>query len=289
MSPSRATDFKTCPLLYRYRAIDRLPELPNRAAARGTLVHAVLEQLFTTPAAGRTELAAIDSIADVWDRLVRAEPSWAGVADPADPSWLAGASALVTAYFSMEDPSRFDPEACELPIEVTLFDDHGVETVPLRGYLDRLDVAGTGELRVVDYKTGRSPSEHREVGALYQLKFYALMIYRLRGVVPSELKLIYLADTSTLTYRPDLAELMAFQRGVVALWQAITAAVRTGEFPPHKGAACGWCVHQALCPEFGGTPPPLPSGTVDRIVAAIDEPGPGGRGQDGAMDARTGH
>jgi len=54
LSPSRAADFKTCPLLYRLRTIDRLPQRPSAAAARGTLVHAVLERLYDLPAAGRT-------------------------------------------------------------------------------------------------------------------------------------------------------------------------------------------------------------------------------------------
>ena len=44
----------TCPLLFRYRTIDRLPQPPSSAAARGTLVHAVLERLFDLPAAERT-------------------------------------------------------------------------------------------------------------------------------------------------------------------------------------------------------------------------------------------
>ncbi|MDQ1691837.1 MAG: putative RecB family exonuclease, partial [Pseudonocardiales bacterium] len=35
LSPSRAADFKTCPLLYRFRSIDRLPEKPTRDATRG--------------------------------------------------------------------------------------------------------------------------------------------------------------------------------------------------------------------------------------------------------------
>ena len=43
LSPSRASDFMQCPLLYRFRVIDRLPSPPSAAAARGTLVHAVLE------------------------------------------------------------------------------------------------------------------------------------------------------------------------------------------------------------------------------------------------------
>ncbi|MGH8879572.1 MAG: PD-(D/E)XK nuclease family protein, partial [Stackebrandtia sp.] len=42
LSPSRASDFMTCPLLYRFRTIDRLPEPPSHAATRGTVVHAVL-------------------------------------------------------------------------------------------------------------------------------------------------------------------------------------------------------------------------------------------------------
>src|SRR5699024_8930218 len=45
LSPSRASDFMQCPPLYRFRVVDRLPEPPNPAAARGTLVHAALERV----------------------------------------------------------------------------------------------------------------------------------------------------------------------------------------------------------------------------------------------------
>ncbi len=51
LSPSRAADFKQCPLLYRFRAIDRLPEAPSTAQLRGSVVHAALEQLYGLPAA----------------------------------------------------------------------------------------------------------------------------------------------------------------------------------------------------------------------------------------------
>ena len=51
LSPSRASDFKQCPLLYRFRAIDRLPEPSSTAQVRGSVVHAALEQLYALPAA----------------------------------------------------------------------------------------------------------------------------------------------------------------------------------------------------------------------------------------------
>ena len=60
LSPSRASDFMTCPLLYRYRTIDRLPEEPSADALRGTLVHKVLEDLFDLPAQTRTPDQARD-------------------------------------------------------------------------------------------------------------------------------------------------------------------------------------------------------------------------------------
>ncbi|MGH3335969.1 MAG: PD-(D/E)XK nuclease family protein, partial [Nocardioides sp.] len=43
LSPSRAGDFMSCPLLYRFRTIDRLPEPSSPDAVRGSLIHKVLE------------------------------------------------------------------------------------------------------------------------------------------------------------------------------------------------------------------------------------------------------
>ena len=77
LSPSRAADFKTCPLLYRFRTIDRLPERKSLAAVRGTLVHAVLEKLYDLPPAARTVEAAQELLTPAWAEL-REEP---GVAE----------------------------------------------------------------------------------------------------------------------------------------------------------------------------------------------------------------
>src|SRR3954466_6802289 len=67
LSPSRAADFKSCPLLYRFRTIDRLPERKSAAAVRGTLVHAVLEKLYDLPPAERSPTAAQGLIPTAWE------------------------------------------------------------------------------------------------------------------------------------------------------------------------------------------------------------------------------
>jgi putative RecB family exonuclease len=128
----------------------------------------------------------------------------------------------------------------------------------LRGYIDRLDVARTGEIRVVDYKTGAAPREIAEAKALFQMKFYALAVFRLRGVVPKQLRLMYLADQQSLVYTPDEGELLRFERTLDAVWDAILRAGKSGEFKPNPSRLCDWCDHKALCPAYGGTPPPYP-------------------------------
>ncbi|GAA1831923.1 hypothetical protein GCM10009836_07450 [Pseudonocardia ailaonensis] len=263
LSPSRAADFKQCPLLYRFRAVDRLPEPPGSAALRGTLVHAVLERLFDLPAPERLPGTARVLLGRVWAELVAAAPELVEVVVPAqrapeapDPlaEWFASAGALLEVYFGMEDPRAVESEERELLVETEL-----ASGVPLRGYLDRLDVGAGGALRIVDYKTGAAPRESGEGRALFQMKFYALALLQLRGRVPEELRLVYLgAGGEELTYRPDEGELRRFERILEAIWAAVQEADRTGEFLPSTGPGCGWCAHKALCPAWGGTPPPYP-------------------------------
>src|SRR5437870_1448863 len=111
LSPSRAADFKTCPLLYRFRSIDRLPERPSPDAARGTLVHAVLERLFDLPAEQRTPPMAEDLVAPQWERLVSDHTELAELfAEDLDvDEFLGSARALLEKYFSVEDPRRLEP------------------------------------------------------------------------------------------------------------------------------------------------------------------------------------
>lgn len=257
LSPSRAGDFKQCPLLYRFRAVDRIPETPSKAQVRGTVVHAVLEKLFHLPITERVPTRANELVGPAWAELVEQQPELAELFDgPDDPQlaeWLASAQDLLSGYFELEDPRRLEPEACELRVETEL-----PSGVLLRGFIDRIDVAPTGEIRIVDYKTGAAPREVGEAKALFQMKFYALVVYRLRGVVPRQLRLMYLADRQSLAYAPDEGELIRFERTLDAVWQAILRAGKTGNFPPNPSRLCDWCDHKVRCPEFGGTPPPYP-------------------------------
>ncbi|CDO89206.1 recombinase RecB [Mycobacterium triplex] len=274
LSPSRAADFKQCPLLYRFRAIDRLPEPPSTAQIRGSVVHAALEQLYSLPAASRSPETAISLVEPAWEQVIAAEPDRFGELDTDQRAQvLEEARALLSGYYRLEDPTRFDPQCCEQRVEVELADG-----TLLRGYIDRIDVAATGELRVVDYKTGMAPPAARalaEFKAMFQMKFYAVALLRTRGVPPTRLRLIYLADGQVLDYSPELDELLRFEKTLMAIWRAIQSAGQTGDFRPSKSRLCDWCPHHEYCPVFGGTPPPYP-GWPDNVraqaISRSDEP-----------------
>ncbi|WP_345523373.1 PD-(D/E)XK nuclease family protein [Nocardioides conyzicola] len=268
LSPSRAGDFMSCPLLYRFRTIDRLPEPPSPDAVRGTVIHKVLEDLFDLPAAERTPETADRMLVPAWEALVEQDPTLVemlgATGGPETAAWLAHCREVLARYFSLEDPRRLEPAERELYVEALLD-----SRLLLRGFVDRIDVAPDGSIRVVDYKSGNAPSEIFEAKALFQMKFYALVIWRTRGVVPAMLQLVYLGDAQILRYVPDEADLLATQRKVEAVWEAIRLVAESGDWRPNRSRLCDWCAHRAICPAWGGTPPPLP----ERIVP-VDLEGP---------------
>jgi putative RecB family exonuclease len=168
ISPSRAGDFMACPLMYRFRTIDRLPEPPSPDAVRGTVVHKVLEDLFDAPAAERTPERAGDMLVPTWELLLEADPGLAemfGGEGPDLAAWLASCRTVLDRYFDLEDPRRLEPAE---------------------------------------------------------------------------------------------RDLVATERKVEAIWQAIRRAEESGDWRPRRSRLCDWCSYQSICPEFGGTPPPLP-------------------------------
>lgn len=201
-----------------------------------------------------------------WDRLLESKPELTELFPEGDEGaglarWLTEAEALVERWFTLEDPTRLEPVEREFFVETEL--ESGLR---LRGIIDRVDVAPTGEVRIVDYKTGKAPRPEYAEGALFQMKFYALVVWRLKQVVPRRLQLVYLGSGDVLTYDPVVADLERVERKLLALWEAIREATESGEWRPRPTKLCGWCDHRAVCPEFGGTPPPYPL-TISPAIA----------------------
>ena len=95
-----------------------------------------------------------------WEQLLAAEPVIGEMFaapegdEPGVPdlgTWLTSCREVLDRYFTLEDPRRLEPAERELYVEALLD-----SRLLLRGFVDRIDVAPDGAIRVVDYKTGRS-------------------------------------------------------------------------------------------------------------------------------------
>ena len=258
LSPSRVSDFKTCPQLFKFRAIDRLPEPADQYRLRGTAVHSVLERLLMLDPHERTLEKGLALFEHVLDDLAQ-DPESEGAPELGDPEWIRHAQSLLANYFAIEDPTGISPHELEWWVE------HPGELAFLRGIIDRVEVTAGGDWILSDYKTGRSPSESYALGAFFGLKFYALVCWRAFGKLPIQLRLVHLKEPEVLTLVPTEQMLGGLERQLEAVARAIARAQQTQDWRPRPGRMCGFCPHAAICPAFAtdkedpAAPTPLPA------------------------------
>jgi putative RecB family exonuclease len=245
LSPSRAGDFKTCPQLFKFRAIDKVPEPPSVYQARGTTAHLALQRLFDDAESERTPERLYDLFREAWTE-VRGEEEFAELFENLDQEreWGIESMELLANYFSIEDPTSFEPEDRELDMLEDL------DGMMIRGILDRIDRDSDGRLIITDYKTGKAPPERYALSSFFALKIYALLIRNRLGETPKEVRLLYLNGPTLYRLPIEDRHLDAMDGQLRALWAAIERAMATDRFPARRGSLCNWCSYQEICPAF---------------------------------------
>ena len=270
LSPSRIMDFESCALKFRYRTVERFPERPGAEALRGTVVHQVLEDLFLQPAASRTLEFAIADLSRAFELVVAKQPTarfaldpdlvWPADERPAAPeaveAFRAALPEFLRRYFDIEYPEKLEPAHRELYLKQRIDDD-----LWLHGFVDRIDIAPTGQVRIVDYKTGKAPGPRFADAKLLQLKIYALLWERLNDQPVDRLLMLFLGDGQRLEHVVRRDDLQRVEDRVIGIWADIKRANELAEWRPRPSKLCDWCTFHVHCPAQGGTTPvftPLP-------------------------------
>ena len=197
LSPSSISQFKECPLAFKFSYVERLPQPPSPWTSKGTLVHRALELLMGRPGPDRTIDAALDDLATATAELsIHPDFTELTLSDDEWAAFHADAAELVRKYFTLEDPTTVSPIGLELKLEARLGD------IRVRGIIDRLDLDADGELVVIDYKTGSVPGERFEAKSLAGVHMYALLCEQMLGRRPARVQLYYLSKPAAIIATP---------------------------------------------------------------------------------------
>lgn len=247
ISPSRISSFLSCPMKFRFESVEMFGSKPGLAALRGSCVHLALETFFIDQFFRKSELerhanAALDTF------LVDPDFLALNLAEKDVEKFRTDVFKLCFNYLAMENPSEVRVKGVELRLEVEL------DGWTLRGIIDRLDEPEDGVLEVVDYKTGRPPSNNYVQKSSLGVNLYALMCERTFGVLPRELKLMYVRDKVTVSAQPNTQSMKALRMKVSAVQEAVFRACDSGKFHAKPSPLCNYCEFKPFCPAFGGVP-----------------------------------
>jgi putative RecB family exonuclease len=273
LAPTRISQYQRCPLQYRLAAIDKIvpPIPPSLEAVRGSMVHAILEALFVQPNVERTfELANSDAFyQSAYAKVRQKEGSTAfdqAVSSVSAAELRGQISRLLGIYFQLEEPEKvWGQSQQEVMLKV---DFPEASDLSLFGFADRIDFGRAGEVRIVDYKTGKKPAPQYAAEYIQQMNYYALAYRLLKGITPYWLDLLFLNEQSNgiLRQAPTADDLAQISAIIVAVWTAIKRDCANLWFTPRVNPLCAWCGFQSLCSAQGGVTPELTPAQVQKSL-----------------------
>ena len=261
LSPSQLESVLTCPRQYFLGREVKADPPRGSTTILGSVIHAVAERAATGELTQATASELLDEV-------------WATIPFPA--AWLsaserAEADAAVERFVAWQaGHEHADVVGVEVPFRAEVEVDG--ETVVLAGSVDRLERTPAGDLRVVDFKTGRSLPTVADAAASPQLGVYQLAIehggfdQHAPGAHAVGASLVYLrhdgspgwpkdfrqpslAEKPHLTDDPEERAYPTWVHHKVAQARRVLAS---GRFDAQPGGHCQWCPVRSSCPARSG-------------------------------------
>lgn len=236
LSYSQIQSFITCPLQYKYRYIMRIPVPASAAGSFGTSVHAALQHFYER--VQKKEAVNLEILLELFEK------NWIplGYTSKAHAQKMKErGKKMLQAYFE----NAFNPSATIDSLE-KLFSLRITPTLKVGGKIDRVDLLPDGKIEIIDYKTGKKPTQ-KEIAENLQMTVYALAATN-EGILNKKPE-----DVILSFYFLEPMEKISSQRSKDQLEKAqeklksIASEIETSEFPPKVGPWCDFCDFRLIC------------------------------------------
>ena len=254
LSVSAVKQFLRCPLSYRFKYIDRIPEdSVSSALAFGRGIHSALELWFTAQLEGQPEPSLEELLVDFWGEWKACEQETAiRLSKNEDVTKIADMAKRMIATFIASDVAH--PVGQVVGIEEELRASLLVDGPDVLGRLD-LVIETPQQFIVIDFKTAKSKwSDAQRQDAELQAIVYKELVERMAGDKPVRVEFIVLTKTKTpsVTVKPATTTDTAIHRGK-AMMSATWKAIQNGNFYPAPSiTACPSCPFRKQCDAWQG-------------------------------------
>jgi len=253
LSFSSISLYRRCPLAWRFRYVDHLPEDRIRSSlAFGGAIHAAIEHWFRERLAGEPEPGVDELLEAFWAAWHdRQEGAQIDYAQAENASTIHSLASRVLEVFITSPLAR--PAGTIIGVEEEL---RGPVIPGVPDLLARIDllVETDERLIVVDFKTAKcrwGPTSAEEQAE--QLLLYATLAERLVPEKPLQLQYVVLTKAKSpavqvVTVPADAQRIGRTLRTVRSIWQAMQA----GHVYPVPSSACRWCPFRRPCQNWRG-------------------------------------
>ncbi len=236
LSYSQLETYKTCPLRYKYQHVIKLPTTPGASASFGTSIHSALQKFYEEFLEDKK--VGLDRLLELY------EANWVplGYASRSHEQRQRAEGRLLLKNFFK---TYHDPAKPVIEME-KMFKIRITPTVYMTGKMDRVDASGDDGIEIIDYKTGKRPTD-KELAKNMQLSIYLLAATD-RGLYNKQigqvtLTFYYLQDNSKVSVTRTEQDLIDVKE------QIVDAAddIRNRHFTPKVGIWCDYCPFRMVC------------------------------------------
>ena len=160
-SYSKMGMYKECPQKYKFRYVHMLPEQPKYYFAFGSALHEVMEYIYNPANPAFPTLGeALAFFEKYWNKTTFDQKGYASVEK--ELAGYAEGRRIIEAYYAKHAADFFHPLSVEMKSTLD------IDGLSLISILDRIDYLGDGQIKILDYKTGKTVQREPDQLYMYQ-------------------------------------------------------------------------------------------------------------------------
>ena len=240
LSYSSLETYQNCPLKYKFREIDKIPEPKSKEAIFGTLIHSVLKYAHTPTLIPPSLEQSLDYFSKSWNSAVYE-------VEAEERAAFAQGVTILQKYYTKNRISDYTIVDLESRFAIEIGNETSGKHI-VSGIIDRIDKTEDG-YEIIDYKTTRKMPSQDKVDNDIQLSIYLKAflnrypkeIDRLDKITVS---LYYLKHGVKLSSKRTLEQLAQLEQTFLDTIKSIEEE----KFDPILSPLCDWCGYQKICP-----------------------------------------